>query len=98
MDIRDVRSRRTKPTDESHATRSVVSSPVSGSTTDRSDDRVTLSARTQALEETRLAALNLPEVRVDRVDAVRSRLADGSFSVDTKRIAQSLLDQGLVQF
>lgn len=52
----------------------------------------------QTLQETRRPALDVPEVRTERVEGVRSKLADGTFSVDAERIARSLLEQGIVRF
>ncbi len=98
MDIRDVRSRNTGPADEARGARSGSSSSAARSAADRSADRVTLSDRAQALQETRQAALDVPEVRSDRVAAVRAKLADGSLAPDPERIARALLAQGLVNF
>lgn len=98
MDIRDIQSRNTGAADEARGARSVGSSSSARPAADRSSDRVTLSDRAQALQETRRAALDVPEVRSDRVNAVRARLADGSLAPDPERIARALLAQGLVDF
>jgi flagellar biosynthesis anti-sigma factor FlgM len=98
MDIRDVRSRGTNPADESRGTRGVGPSQAARNAADRSDDRVTLSERAHAFQQTRQAALDVPEVRSDRVDAVRSKLAGGNLAPDPQRIARALLEQGIVRF
>jgi flagellar biosynthesis anti-sigma factor FlgM len=61
-----------------------------------SSDRVTVSDRAQALNDTRRAALAVPEVRQDRVDAIRRELAAGSLVPDPRRVAQALLDQSVL--
>lgn len=98
MDIRDVRSRGTNPAEESRNARAVERTPAARTAGDRSDDRVTLSDRAHAFQETRRAALAVPEVRTERVEAVKARLGDGSLAVDTERIARALLQQGIVRF
>lgn len=98
MDIRDIQSRGTGPTDESRSTRGVGPSATSRNTSDRSPDSVTLSDRAQALQETRRAALAVPDVRTERVDAVRKQLAGGTLVPDPDRIARALLAQGIVSF
>jgi flagellar biosynthesis anti-sigma factor FlgM len=98
MDIRDIQSRNTGPADESRSTRGVGSSAASRRAADRSPDSVTLSDRAQAFQETRRAALAVPDVRSERVEAVRAKLADGSLGPDPDRIARALLDQGMVKF
>lgn len=98
MGIRDVQSRNIGPADEPHGPRSAQQAPATPSGSDRSDDGVALSARAHALQEARRAALDVPEVRTERVEALRRTLARGSAAVDPKRIARALLDQGIVSF
>jgi len=96
MDIRDVHSRGTNPADESRGARSVGSSSSARNTERGSDDRVTLSNRAQAFQEARRAALDVPDVRTDRVEAIRGRIKNGSLVPDPGRIAKALLGQGVV--
>ena len=96
MDIRDIQSRTTGPADESRGARGVGASAASRAAADRTPDSVTLSNRAQALQQTRRAALAVPDVRTELVDAVRARLADGSIAADPERIARALLEQGIV--
>ncbi|MGH7389300.1 MAG: flagellar biosynthesis anti-sigma factor FlgM [Candidatus Rokuibacteriota bacterium] len=98
MDIRDVQSRSIDRDGEFGGTRGAGQSPAARNASDRSDDRVTRSARTHAFQETRRAAPAGPEVRSERVDAVREQLADGTLAVDQQRIARELLEQGIVRF
>jgi flagellar biosynthesis anti-sigma factor FlgM len=96
MDIRDIQSRSTGAADESRSTRGVGASSASRAAADRTPDSVTLSNRAQAFQETRRAALAAPDVRTERVEEVRSRLAGGSLVPDPERIARALIAQGLV--
>ena len=96
MDIRDVQSRGTNPTDESRSARGVGSSSSARNAERPSDDRVTLSNRAQAFQEARRAALDVPDVRTGRVDALRRQLQSGGLAPDPDRIARALLSQGVV--
>jgi anti-sigma28 factor (negative regulator of flagellin synthesis) len=42
--------------------------------------------------------VDVPDVRTDRVDAVRARLEEGALAPDPQRIARALLEQGIVRF
>ena len=95
MDIRDIQSTgASQPTQGSRGTGSSKPSQGSGASGDR--DRVTVSARAQAIHSARQAALAMPEVRTDRVQEIRERLAQGEIVPDPSRIARALLDQGVV--
>jgi negative regulator of flagellin synthesis FlgM len=95
MDIRDVGSRNTRPPEESRAAHGVGQTPAARPAGDHAD-RVTLSQRAQTLQELRRAALESPDVRMERVDALRAKLADGSLVTDPARIARALLEQGVL--
>lgn len=97
MDIRDIRSGNAGAADEARSARGVGPSSAARPASDRSD-RVTLSDRAQAFQEARRAALEVPDVRSDQVNAVRAKLADGSLAADPERIARALLAQGIVSF
>lgn len=98
MDIRDIQSRNTGAADEARSTRGVGGVPAPRPSTDHPADRLTLSDRARVLQEVRRAALAVPDVRTERVEAVRAGLADGSVTPDPERIARALLAQGLVSF
>jgi flagellar biosynthesis anti-sigma factor FlgM len=72
------------------------SPPPAGHGTEPSSDRVTMSDRAQALHDARRAALAVPEVRQDRVEAVRRDLAAGLLVPDPRRVAQALLEQSIL--
>lgn len=59
-----------------------------------SEDRVTLNS-TQATVSTMTAqAMNSPEVRQDKVDALRQAVSNGSYKVDPHKIAGAILAEG----
>ena len=95
MDIRDIQSAgASQPT---HGSRGAGSSKQSQSAAGSGDrDRVTVSARAQAIQSARQAALAMPDVRADRVQEIRQRLAQGEIVPDPNRIARALLDQGVL--
>ena len=37
------------------------------------------------------AAMNAPDVRQDKIDALRGRIADGTYRIDSRRIAAGML-------
>jgi negative regulator of flagellin synthesis FlgM len=94
MDIRDVQSQGTDPADES---RTDGSSSSAWHTERPLDDHVSLSNRAQALQDARRAALDVPDVRTDRVEALRRQIQTGSLVPDPDRIARALLGQGAVE-
>src|SRR5262245_65483393 len=98
MGIRDSQSRNIGRTDEPRGSRRAGQAPATPNASDRSDDSVSSSPRAHAFQDARRAALEVPEVRTERVEALRRTLARGSAAVDPKRIARALLDQGIVSF
>ncbi len=50
----------------------------------------------EALQETRGAGRDVPDVQTDRVDALRRRIRTGDLVPDPDRIAKALLGQGVV--
>ncbi|MDL2316516.1 flagellar biosynthesis anti-sigma factor FlgM [Desulfovibrio sp. OttesenSCG-928-A18] len=54
-------------------------------------DRVTLSSSALLHTAARSAVSATPELRQEKVDAVKERLASGEYSIDAKNIAEKLL-------
>lgn len=54
-------------------------------------DRVSLSPEAKLLQEAHAAATNAPDVRSDKVAALKSQVEAGTYSVDSKTVAQKLL-------
>lgn len=65
-----------------------------------SGDTVNVSRDALLLTEALRAAQNAPDVRGDKVDALRAKIANGGYEIDAKRIAASLIreDPGLFIF
>lgn len=54
-------------------------------------DRVELSAGSQDVQKAKGILEQTPDVRADKVQALREKIADGDYTVDPHRIADSLL-------
>ena len=57
-----------------------------------SSDRIEVSSEARLLSTALAAAQSAPEVRADRVEAVRQKLAKGQIGNDVDRLANSMLD------
>lgn len=62
-------------------------------------DTVSVSRDALLLTEARRMAQSAPDVRTDRVEALRAQVADGTYIIDARRIAASLVreEPGLFQ-
>ncbi|SHN66264.1 flagellar biosynthesis anti-sigma factor FlgM [Desulfovibrio litoralis] len=58
-----------------------------------SSDKVSLSSEGRLRTEAFQAAMSAPEVREAKVEAIRKKIADGTYTVDTKKIAERLLTE-----
>ena len=56
-----------------------------------SNDRVSLSSEGRLRTEAWQSAMNAPDMREAKISAVRNQIADGSYVINTKNIAQRLL-------
>lgn len=56
----------------------------------RRADSISLSLRAQELLRTQQAVEQAPDVRAERVDALRAQIASGTYSVEPQAIAQAL--------
>ncbi len=64
----------------------------------KSGDTINLSGDAYLLNEARGAANSSTDVRQDKVASIKAQLADGTYKVDTQKIAQGILsdEQGLL--
>jgi negative regulator of flagellin synthesis FlgM len=62
-------------------------------------DTVTVSQDALLLTEARRTAQNAPDVRSEKVEALRTQVANGTYQIDSNRIAASLVQEepGLFQ-
>lgn len=56
-------------------------------------DRVDLSTRGRELSDLVRASGNLPEVRVDKVEAVTKAIKGGTYTIDPLKVAKRILDE-----
>lgn len=56
-------------------------------------DRVSVSPEAMLRTQVHAAASNAPAVRQEKVDAIKERIASGSYVVDSKNIAAKMLQQ-----
>jgi negative regulator of flagellin synthesis FlgM len=96
MDIKDIQSGSPAALDPVRDTRAAAASTPSSGTPDQPGDSVTMSDQAQAFQQARHAALAVPEIRTDRVEAVRRQLATGELRPDSTRIAQALISQDIL--
>lgn len=62
----------------------------------RRADHVQLSPEAQEMQRALDAVADQPDVRAERVAELRSRIADGTYSVDAKAIAARLVQEGRI--
>jgi flagellar biosynthesis anti-sigma factor FlgM len=58
-------------------------------------DSVELSDAARALTSANQAVANAPDIRADRVAAIKTSLANGTYSVDSSTLAKAMLRTGL---
>jgi negative regulator of flagellin synthesis FlgM len=63
--------------------------------TDSPVDNVQLSERSHEFVRIKEAVEAAPEIRQDKVDAVKARLAEGSYEVDSEEVADRILTSSL---
>jgi negative regulator of flagellin synthesis FlgM len=56
----------------------------------RQPDSVNLSQEARSLSAAHKAVASAPEVREDRVAAIRAAIADGTYSVDSRQLARAM--------
>lgn len=56
-------------------------------------DRVQLSTTKTEIERLKKAVDELPEVRTDKVEVFKQQLADGSYRVESTKVAEKILEQ-----
>ena len=60
-------------------------------------ERVSLSERARQVQRLRKLLEGIPEVRMERVEELRERLAQGTYRVDGRRVARRLLSESLFE-
>jgi negative regulator of flagellin synthesis FlgM len=79
-----------KPTDS----RTAESRPEGPSPVDRKD-RVSLSPQARELLNAQKALAAIPDVREEKVEAIKARIADGTYRIDSEQIAAKMIREPL---
>jgi len=56
-------------------------------------DRTTLTSTQQSLNTLVSTAMSSPEIRQDRVDSLKQAISNGTYELDPKKIASSMIDE-----
>jgi negative regulator of flagellin synthesis FlgM len=56
-------------------------------------DKVDISSRTKEIEELKQVINQLPDIRADKVKAIRNAIEEGTYKVDSLKIAGKILDE-----
>lgn len=69
--------------------------PSPGAEPPKRKDRVTLSSEAKEIHTIQRAAGEAPDVRADKVAALRQAIAEGRYEVPAKEVARKMLQHGL---
>lgn len=56
-------------------------------------DRVELSGRARQIAELKSAIEQLPDIRVEKVQEIKKAIAEGTYKIDSRKIAGKLIDE-----
>jgi negative regulator of flagellin synthesis FlgM len=59
-------------------------------------DAVSLSDQAKTLAAARRAVDSAPDIRQDKVDAIKQAISDGTYSVSARELARKMIDAGIV--
>lgn len=60
---------------------------------DAEKDKISLSGKAKEISELKAAIDQLPDVRTDKVDALRQAIDTGTYNIDARKIAQKILEE-----
>jgi len=60
---------------------------------DDSKDKISLSGQAKEINELKRLISDLPEIRSDRVDALKKAIESGNYNIDAKKIAKKILEE-----
>ena len=69
---------------------------ASGPTAGSASDAVSLSEQAKTLASARQAVESAPDIRQDKVDAIKQAISDGTYSVSARQLARKMIDAGIV--
>ena len=70
-----------------------VSSSDQGTTNVAQADQVSISGRTKEIDSLKEVINQMPEVRVDKIEALRNSIQDGTYKVNSEGIAGKILEE-----
>ena len=71
-----------------------ISNSGSASVQGATQDRTTLQTGSHSVQALTSQALNSPEIRQDKVDALQQSVSSGQYQVSAKAIASAIIDNG----
>jgi negative regulator of flagellin synthesis FlgM len=60
---------------------------------DDSKDKISLSGQAKEINELKRMISDLPDIRQDRIDALKKAIDAGNYDIDTKNIAEKMLEE-----
>lgn len=57
------------------------------------DDRISLSGKAREIAELRKLIEQLPDVRTDKVEAIKKALDSGNYNIDSLKVAEKILEE-----
>ncbi|MGD9331284.1 MAG: flagellar biosynthesis anti-sigma factor FlgM [Desulfobacterales bacterium] len=72
-----------------------VEKPSESASAARNDDRVTLSPKARELLEAQRILAATPDIREEKVAAIKARIADGRYRIDSERVAARMIQEAL---
>ena len=60
---------------------------------DDGKDKITVSGKAKEINELRNLISNMPDIRSDRVDAIKKAIDSGEYNVDAREVAGKMLDE-----
>jgi len=60
---------------------------------DDSKDKISLSGQAKEINELKRLISDLPEMRSDRIDALKKAIESGNYNIDAKKIAEKILEE-----
>jgi flagellar biosynthesis anti-sigma factor FlgM len=59
----------------------------------RRPDEVSISSEARAIAAANTAVASAPEIRADRVEAIRAAIAGGTYAIDSRALARAMVDK-----
>ena len=60
---------------------------------DSEKDKISLSGKAKEISELKATIDQLPDVRTDKIDAVKHAIDTGNYNIDARKIAQKILEE-----